>query len=105
MKPDLVEKTPTHLHYLTIKAHNNLLFVYYFYELYVVVFLQEKKLLDLPKLLDICAIYAHDNEELTRTLVCRNILLLSLLALSSVLPSPSPLLSVTFHLRTCILCR
>ncbi|KAH6836104.1 Ubiquitin system component Cue protein [Perilla frutescens var. hirtella] len=31
--------------------------------------LQEKKLLDLPKLLDICAIYGHDNEELTQTLV------------------------------------
>ncbi|XP_008805692.2 activating signal cointegrator 1 complex subunit 2 [Phoenix dactylifera] len=31
--------------------------------------LQEKKLLDLPKLLDICAIYGHDNEELTRLLV------------------------------------
>ncbi|XP_073105142.1 uncharacterized protein [Elaeis guineensis] len=31
--------------------------------------LQEKKLLDLPKLLDICAIYGYDNEELTRLLV------------------------------------
>ncbi|KAF3791108.1 Activating signal cointegrator 1 complex subunit 2 [Nymphaea thermarum] len=31
--------------------------------------LQESKLLDLPKLLDICAIYYHDNEELTRSLV------------------------------------
>ncbi|XP_065880713.1 uncharacterized protein [Euphorbia lathyris] len=31
--------------------------------------IQEKKLLDLPKLLDICAIYAHENEELTRFLV------------------------------------
>ncbi|OAY79121.1 hypothetical protein ACMD2_20220, partial [Ananas comosus] len=31
--------------------------------------LQEKKLLDLPKLLDICAIYGHDNGELTRSLV------------------------------------
>ncbi|XP_058080855.1 uncharacterized protein LOC131229019 [Magnolia sinica] len=31
--------------------------------------LQEKKLLDLPKLLDICAIYGHDNEELTSLLV------------------------------------
>lgn len=33
------------------------------------VILQEKKLLDLPKLLDICAIYGHENEELTRLLV------------------------------------
>lgn len=31
--------------------------------------LQEKKLLDLPKLLDICAIYGHENEDLTRILV------------------------------------
>ncbi|KAL0392113.1 UNVERIFIED_CONTAM: Activating signal cointegrator 1 complex subunit [Sesamum radiatum] len=31
--------------------------------------LQEKKLLDLPKLLDICAIYCHENEDLTRILV------------------------------------
>lgn len=34
-----------------------------------VVILQEKKLLDLPKLLDICAIYGHENEDLTRVLV------------------------------------
>lgn len=34
-----------------------------------VVLLQEKKLLELPKLLDICAIYYHENEELTRSLV------------------------------------
>lgn len=34
-----------------------------------VVFLQEKKLLDLPKLLDICAIYGHENEDLTSLLV------------------------------------
>ncbi|KAK9270193.1 hypothetical protein L1049_025769 [Liquidambar formosana] len=33
------------------------------------VLLQEKKLLDLPKLLDICAIYGHQNEDLTRLLV------------------------------------
>ncbi|KAH1252528.1 Activating signal cointegrator 1 complex subunit 2 [Glycine max] len=33
------------------------------------VLLQEKKLLELPKLLDICAIYHHENEELTRSLV------------------------------------
>lgn len=33
------------------------------------VFLQEKKLLDLPKLLDLCAIYGHENEDLTRLLV------------------------------------
>ncbi|KAL5777609.1 hypothetical protein ACOSP7_010535 [Xanthoceras sorbifolium] len=33
------------------------------------VILQEKKLLDLPKLLDICAIYGHENEDLTRLLV------------------------------------
>ncbi|KAG5018420.1 hypothetical protein JHK87_014275 [Glycine soja] len=33
------------------------------------VLLQEKKLLELPKLLDICAIYYHENEELTRSLV------------------------------------
>ncbi|KAJ4767420.1 Activating signal cointegrator 1 complex subunit 2 [Rhynchospora pubera] len=31
--------------------------------------LQEKKLLDLPKLLDTCAIYGHDNAELTSSLV------------------------------------
>ncbi|XP_068654586.1 uncharacterized protein [Aristolochia californica] len=31
--------------------------------------LQGKKLLDLPKLLDICAIYGHDNQELTKLLV------------------------------------
>ncbi|XP_059631143.1 uncharacterized protein LOC132274016 isoform X2 [Cornus florida] len=29
----------------------------------------EKKLLDLPKLLDICAIYGHENEDLTRLVV------------------------------------
>lgn len=34
-----------------------------------VVFLQEKKLLDLPKLLDLCAIYGHENDDLTRLLV------------------------------------
>ncbi|ESR46868.1 hypothetical protein CICLE_v10003334mg [Citrus x clementina] len=33
------------------------------------VFLQEKKLLDLPKLLDLCAIYGHENDDLTRLLV------------------------------------
>ncbi|KAK4859854.1 hypothetical protein QYF36_012998 [Acer negundo] len=33
------------------------------------VILQGKKLLDLPKLLDICAIYGHENEDLTRLLV------------------------------------
>ncbi|CAI9291894.1 unnamed protein product [Lactuca saligna] len=33
------------------------------------VILQEKKLLDLPKLLDICAIYGHENEELTKLIV------------------------------------
>ncbi|KAM7518410.1 hypothetical protein LguiB_017372 [Lonicera macranthoides] len=33
------------------------------------VILQEKKLLDLPKLLDICALYGHENEELTKLLV------------------------------------
>ncbi|KAK3231235.1 hypothetical protein Dsin_003116 [Dipteronia sinensis] len=33
------------------------------------VILQEKNLLDLPKLLDICAIYGHENEDLTRLLV------------------------------------
>ncbi|KAK6116006.1 hypothetical protein DH2020_008275 [Rehmannia glutinosa] len=31
--------------------------------------LQDKKLLDLPKLLDICAIFDHENEDLTRVLV------------------------------------
>ncbi|KVH92289.1 hypothetical protein Ccrd_005663 [Cynara cardunculus var. scolymus] len=36
-----------------------------------VVILQEKKLLDLPKLLDICAIYGHENEELTRLLAIK----------------------------------
>jgi len=35
----------------------------------MVVILQEKKLLDLPKLLDICALYGHENEELTKLLV------------------------------------
>ncbi|KAF3546143.1 hypothetical protein DY000_02008761 [Brassica cretica] len=34
-----------------------------------VVLLQEKKLLDLPKLLDICAIYGHENAELTKSLI------------------------------------
>lgn len=34
-----------------------------------IVLLQEKKLLDLPKLLDICAIYGHENEDLTKLLV------------------------------------
>ncbi|PSS19709.1 Activating signal cointegrator 1 complex subunit like [Actinidia chinensis var. chinensis] len=33
------------------------------------VLLQEKKLFDMPKLLDICAIYGHENEDLTRSLV------------------------------------
>ncbi|XVF64177.1 hypothetical protein PTKIN_Ptkin09bG0147100 [Pterospermum kingtungense] len=33
------------------------------------VILQEKKLLDLPKLLDICAIYGHENDDLTKLLV------------------------------------
>ncbi|XP_038897593.1 activating signal cointegrator 1 complex subunit 2 isoform X2 [Benincasa hispida] len=31
--------------------------------------MEGKKLLDLPKLLDICAIYSHENEDLTRILV------------------------------------
>ncbi|KAL8492115.1 hypothetical protein ACS0TY_023659 [Phlomoides rotata] len=31
--------------------------------------LQDKKMLDLPRLLDICAIYGHENEDLTRILV------------------------------------
>ncbi|XP_071702129.1 uncharacterized protein [Rutidosis leptorrhynchoides] len=31
--------------------------------------MQEKKLLDLPKLLDICAIYGHENEDLIRSIV------------------------------------
>ncbi|CAA3017766.1 activating signal cointegrator 1 complex subunit 2 [Olea europaea subsp. europaea] len=31
--------------------------------------LQDKKLLDLPKLLDICAIYGHENKDLTKILV------------------------------------
>ncbi|CAN6450256.1 unnamed protein product [Victoria cruziana] len=31
--------------------------------------LKDRKLLDLPKLLDICAIYCHENKELTRSLV------------------------------------
>ncbi|KAK8937683.1 hypothetical protein KSP40_PGU009989 [Platanthera guangdongensis] len=35
--------------------------------------LQEKKLLDLPKLLDICAIYGHENGELTKLLVANAI--------------------------------
>lgn len=35
----------------------------------MVVILQEKKLLDLPKLLDICALYGHENEELAKLLV------------------------------------
>ncbi|XAR48419.1 hypothetical protein NMG60_11031240 [Bertholletia excelsa] len=33
------------------------------------VILQDKRLLDMPKLLDICAIYGHENEDLTRSLV------------------------------------
>lgn len=33
------------------------------------VLLQETNLLDMPKLLDICAIYGHENEDLTRSLV------------------------------------
>ncbi|KFK44660.1 hypothetical protein AALP_AA1G287200 [Arabis alpina] len=33
------------------------------------VLLQDKKLLDLPKLLDICAVYGHENEELTKSLI------------------------------------
>lgn len=32
--------------------------------------LKDWKLLDLPKLLDICAVYDHDNHELTSHLVC-----------------------------------
>ncbi|KAG9440451.1 hypothetical protein H6P81_020616 [Aristolochia fimbriata] len=35
--------------------------------------LQGKKLLDLPKMLDICAIYGHDNPELTKSLVHNSI--------------------------------
>lgn len=35
----------------------------------LVALLQEKKLLNLPKLLDVCAIYGHENEDLTRILV------------------------------------
>ncbi|KAL6983003.1 hypothetical protein U1Q18_016397 [Sarracenia purpurea var. burkii] len=35
------------------------------------VLLQEMKLLDMPKLLDICAIYGHENEDLTRSLVVK----------------------------------
>lgn len=35
----------------------------------LVALMQEKKLLNLPKLLDICAIYGHENEDLTRILV------------------------------------
>lgn len=37
------------------------------------VLLQEKRLLDLPKLLDICAIYGHENEDLTRILVVNSV--------------------------------
>ncbi|WOG91905.1 hypothetical protein DCAR_0311160 [Daucus carota subsp. sativus] len=37
------------------------------------VLLQEKKLLDMPKLLDICAIYGHENEDLTRNLVVNSV--------------------------------
>ncbi|XP_039027130.1 activating signal cointegrator 1 complex subunit 2 homolog [Hibiscus syriacus] len=33
------------------------------------VILQEKKLLELPKLLDLCAIYGHENDDLTKLLV------------------------------------
>ncbi|KAK2985619.1 hypothetical protein RJ640_006882 [Escallonia rubra] len=35
--------------------------------------MQEKKLIDLPKVLDICAIYGHENEDLTRILVVNSI--------------------------------
>ncbi|KAL9252024.1 Activating signal cointegrator 1 complex subunit 2-like protein [Drosera capensis] len=33
------------------------------------ILLQEKRLLDFPKLLDVCAIYGHENEDLTRSLI------------------------------------
>lgn len=36
----------------------------------VAALLKDWKLLDLPKLLDICAVYNHDNHELTSHLVC-----------------------------------
>ena len=40
--------------------------------IFCVALLQEKRLLDLPKLLDICAIYGHENEDLTRILVSKH---------------------------------
>ena len=43
--------------------------MHFSHKLLNVVLLQEKKLLDLPKLLDICSIYGHENEELTGLLV------------------------------------
>lgn len=39
------------------------------HKFFLVVILQDKKLLELPKLLDICAIYGHENKDLTRILV------------------------------------
>ncbi|KAE8788428.1 Activating signal cointegrator 1 complex subunit 2 [Hordeum vulgare] len=49
---------------------------------------QEKRLLDLPKLLDICAIYGHDNGELTSSLVTNAIVVQPNLlnGISTVLP-------------------
>lgn len=60
------------------KRPNDVFLANYLWKLYssaqcsliaLVALLQEKKLLDLPKLLDICAIYGHENEDLTRILV------------------------------------
>lgn len=57
--------------------------------------LQEKKLLDLPKLLDICAIYGHENRELTGLLVAN--------ALKAQLALTDNISSVVAHLLDIIL--
>jgi len=50
-------------------AHRSKYTVFTIPQCYFVALLLEKKLLDLPKLLDICAIYEHDNNKLTSSLV------------------------------------
>eukprot|EP00268_Persea_americana_P024821 TRINITY_DN2420_c1_g1_i1.p1 TRINITY_DN2420_c1_g1~~TRINITY_DN2420_c1_g1_i1.p1 ORF type:complete len:848 (+),score=186.76 TRINITY_DN2420_c1_g1_i1:186-2729(+) len=62
--------------------------------------LQEKKLLDLPKLLDICAVYGHDNEKLTELLV-NNAMNAQPLLLDNLTPVVSHFLSIvsTMHQR------
>jgi len=50
-------------------AHRSKYTVFTIPQCFFVALLLEKKLLDLPKLLDICAIYEHDNNKLTSSLV------------------------------------